>query len=360
MSTHEPRPLTCRVRTVAGPHGPHRHVGAVGQGHLPHCRRTRLADGDADAAADLVEVAVLEADELRDVYERWPRATADWIRGHGVSEADVAAAIDRLGALVGEQAMTGIEAEWPQFTAAAATAAAACRQRDAGAAEAVEHARAVWQAIHDRAVDRVSGLIDVAVRLVGEEHLGALWDFLMDDWYDVHARRYSLDSQPWSVSAHQLMIAIVDGFHAHLTGTGRQGDIEIIEEPTRVGFRFAPCGSGGRSLDARISDGAPRAGAPYGLRCHHRAARLGLEHRRHLLVLRALLPAQRSHADRPSGVSDSRHRRADVERGSAADVPVPGGCTGTQPTSPTTSTGRVGRDPARRPARATAKGAGDA
>jgi hypothetical protein len=223
-----------------------------------------LADGDAEAAADLVEVAVLEADELRDVYERWPAATADWIRRRDVPEADIAQATHRLQTLIGEQAMAGIQAEWPQFTAAVDTAAAACRRGDPGAGDAIEHARAVWQAIHDRAVDRVAGLIDIAVRLVGESSLGELWDFLMADWYDVHARRYGLKSQPWSVSAHQLMVAIVDGFHAHLTGTGRQGDIEILDEPDRVGFRFAPCGSGGRSLDGRISDGVPRAAAPYG------------------------------------------------------------------------------------------------
>jgi hypothetical protein len=223
-----------------------------------------LADGDAEAAADLVEVAVLEADELHDVYERWPAATADWIRRRGVPEADIAQATHRLHTLIGEQAMAGIQAEWPQFTAAVDTAAAACRRGDPGAGDAIEHARAVWQAIHDRAVDRVAGLIDIAVRLVGESSLGELWDFLMADWYDVHARRYGLDNQPWSVSAHQLMVAIVDGFHAHLTGTGRLGDIEILDEPDRVGFRFAPCGSGGRSLDGRISDGVPRAAAPYG------------------------------------------------------------------------------------------------
>jgi hypothetical protein len=86
----------------------------------------------------------------------------------------------------------------------------------------------------------------------------------MSDWYDAHTSRYALTNQPWSDSARQLTIAILDGFHAHLAGTARQGDIEIIEEPHRTGFRFAPCGSGGRSLDARITDGAPRAAAPYG------------------------------------------------------------------------------------------------
>lgn len=223
-----------------------------------------LTAGDGDAAADLVEVAVLEADELRDIYQRWPEATAGWIRDRGVPAADIDAAAGELRKLIGDRAMDGIQAEWPDFTAAVEDAAAACRAHTAHASAEIERARAVWQGIHDRAVDRVSGLVDIAVRLVGEEALGQLWDFLMADWYDIHARRYAMANQPWSDSAHQLMIAIVDGFHAHLTGTGRQGDIEVINETHRIGFRFAPCGSGGRSLDGRISDDLPRAGAPFG------------------------------------------------------------------------------------------------
>ncbi|MFL6084211.1 MAG: hypothetical protein ACJ74F_13605 [Mycobacterium sp.] len=223
----------------------------------------RASAGDWDVAAALVEVSVAEADELRDVYERWPAATLSWLRGRGVQPAVLDAALSRLRDLIGAQATDGIEAEWPTFTTVVRDAARACRTQQSYAVAAIEQARLQWLGIHDRAVDRVSGVIDIAVKTVGEDSLGDLWDFLMGDWYDLHASRYSLDTQPWETSAHQLMIAIVDGFHAHLTGIGRQGDIEIIEEPTRIGFRFAPCGSGGRSLDALITDGGPRAAAPF-------------------------------------------------------------------------------------------------
>lgn len=220
--------------------------------------------GNHSAAADLVAVSVLEAEELRDVFERWPAAAAEWLRGRGVTAAAVTAEIDRLATVIGAPAMEGIEAHWPRYTAAVEAAEAACRRADADAEQSIEHARSVWQHIHDSAVDRVAGVVDIVVRLAGEHSLGALWDFLMSDWYDVHTRRYALSNQAWPESAHQLMIAIVDGFHAHLSGAGRQGDIELLHEPGRTGFRFAPCGSGGRSLDARITGGAPRSGAPYG------------------------------------------------------------------------------------------------
>lgn len=220
--------------------------------------------GRFEAAAALVEVSVEEADELRDIYERWPIATLDWIRSQGVPVPVVEEALASLDAVLDVPGAGTIQIEWPTYLEAVADAVAACRDQNADAAALVEIARAVWQGIHDRAVDRMTGVIDIAVRTVGEDQLGALWDALMNDWYDAHIRRYALTSQPWADSARHLIIAILDGFHAHLTGTARQGDIEVIEEPHRTGFRFAPCGSGGRSLDSRITAGAPRAGAPYG------------------------------------------------------------------------------------------------
>jgi len=222
----------------------------------------KLEVREFESAATLVEISVLEAEELRDVYERWPTTVVEWIKSRGVLSRDVDRELERLTGLIGETAMDGIAAEWPQFLRAVDCAAELCRSRDSGAVNAIEAARVIWLGIHDRAVDRLSGLIDIAVRMVGESSLGDLWNFLMDEWYPVHAR-YSLSHQAWSESAHQLMIAIVDGFHAHLAGPSRQGDIELIEEEHRIGFRFAPCGSGGRSVDRSITDGSPLAGPPY-------------------------------------------------------------------------------------------------
>jgi hypothetical protein len=216
-----------------------------------------------DAAA-LIEVSILEADELRDVYDRWPSSTQAWILSRGVAATEVATSMSRLTDLVGDQAMGGIAVEWETFVDAANSASRLCSAGDSTAPEAIENARLIWLGIHDRAVDRVSGMIDIAVRLVGEDALGDLWNFLMSDWYDIHEARYALTNQPWDESAHQLMVAIVDGMHAHLTGISRQGDIEVIEEADRIGFKFAACGSGGRSVDPAITNGLPRAGAPFG------------------------------------------------------------------------------------------------
>ena len=234
----------------------------LAQGTFRSAARAFESGCHADAA-DLLEVSLLEADELRDVYGRWPQETLDWILAQGVPRDALTESVDRLASLLGDRAMAGIDSEWSGYASAVASASAQCRSGDSGALAAIDNARRTWMGIHDRAVDRVSGLIDIAVRLVGEDQLGALWDHLMRDWYTTHEERYSLGNQPWSVSARQLMIAIADGFHAHLTGPDRGGDLQVIEEPDRVGFRFAPCGSGGRSLSAGITGNRPRAAAPY-------------------------------------------------------------------------------------------------
>jgi hypothetical protein len=230
--------------------------------------RAALAAGRPEEAAELVSVSVLEAEELRDVYDRWPRTTADWILARGADPTALDRGLTRLAGLVGrtdrhDLHQAGIAARWPDYRSAAETAARLSRDGDSDADRAITHAWHIWRDIHDTAVDIVAGLVDIAVRLVGEHALGSLWDHLMADWYDAHERRYALDSQDWAESARQLAVAIFDGFHAHLTGPDRSGRVEVIEEPDRIGFRFAPCGSGGRMLASGVTGGSPRSGAPY-------------------------------------------------------------------------------------------------
>jgi hypothetical protein len=87
----------------------------------------------------------------------------------------------------------------------------------------------------------------------------------MGDWYDAHEQRLDVRLQDWSESTRQLQMAILDGFHGHLTGPDRLGDVEIIEEEDRRGFRFAPCGSGGRTMSDAASVGGARPGSPYNM-----------------------------------------------------------------------------------------------
>ena len=225
--------------------------------------RARLAAGDGAAAAELLAVAVLEAEELHDVYGRWPAEVLRWLEALDSPRGALDAELARLRTVVGDEAMDGFEDGWTEYVRRTEDASDASRAGDPRATLMVEDTRAHWQHVHDLAVDRLYGLLDVAVRLAGEDRLREVWDLLMADWYDAHEQRLDLENQPWAESARQLRFAILDGFHAHLTGPGRQGDVELLEDEDRWGFRFAPCGSGGRTL-TEDPDRPALPGPPYG------------------------------------------------------------------------------------------------
>lgn len=225
--------------------------------------RDALEGGDWATAEELLPVTLLEAEELHDVYGAWPGEIRDWLVRRGVDAAVVDEGWRRVLAVAGYHGDADFEQGWQTYTATTGAALALVEAQDSGAAVAVEAARQCWLQAHDRAVDHVYGMLDVAVRALGEDCLPEVWDHLMGDWYDEHARRLSAQNQPWEESARQLAMAITDGFHGHLSGTDRLGDVTFIEEEDRVGFRFGPCGSGGRVL-RDDSDGGARPEPPFG------------------------------------------------------------------------------------------------
>lgn len=218
--------------------------------------------GDREKAADLLRVTILEAEELHDIYGHWTDDVLDWLRARGITDLD--GDLARLRGLLGDEAFDGFEEGWQEYRRLTDAAEDAVLAGDADAADRVERARAHWQRVHDGAVDALYGVLDLAVRRAGEDCLREIWDMLMGEWYDAHERRLDVRRQDWSESARQLRVAILDGFHAHLTGPERLGDVELIDEPDRWGFRFAPCGSGGRTMSDAASDGGARPGPPYG------------------------------------------------------------------------------------------------
>lgn len=224
-----------------------------------------VAAGEWDVACQLIPITILEAEELHDIYGSWPAEVYDWLLERGVSHDAAFAERRRVWALLGNpDEPPPWEDQWSHYLLLTARAAELAAAQDSSAAAAVEEAREHWRSAHDTAVDYIYGMIDACVRLLGEQSVPEVWDHLMSPWYDDHARRLSLENQPWSESSRQLMLAIVDGFHGHLAGRDRVGDVELIEEDDRTGFRFAPCGSGGRVMRDDTTAGAPRMDEPFG------------------------------------------------------------------------------------------------
>jgi hypothetical protein len=228
----------------------------------------RLDEGAVAVAAELIGVTIEEAAELREVYAQWPGQILGWLAGQGADPAEIEAARQRVADLLAAEhgRARDLPAEWDQYVALTRAAVAACHAQDSAAArDCVEQARETWRLVHDYCVDEVYGLLDVVVRLCGEDALPGVWNHLMADWYDDHAARLDMRQQPWGESARQLMTAIVHGFHGHLSGVDRRGGMTFSEENDRWGFRFDPCGSGGRVIRDDTTGGRPRPAQPLSL-----------------------------------------------------------------------------------------------
>jgi hypothetical protein len=177
-------------------------------------RAGRTTDAEA-----LVRHLPVEAAEIHELYTEWSR---------------------RIPALVGLPARdaTPHDQRWRGFTAACA----AWR-----AADPIEPVLAIWADAHDRHLEEVAELVDLAVAAWGEERLGELWSELQRDGRAFYRATYGPD-RPWSASAERLVQVAIEGMHGHLGGPRRRGEITVDDDGRRVVLAFEPCGSGGSLL----------------------------------------------------------------------------------------------------------------
>lgn len=221
----------------------------------------RLAD-----AAELGRFTMQEALEGHDLYQVFIDRARAFLRREGLS-ADLLAAEEehiRANVRLPDGAAFDAEQGWANYGAAIEAFGDACAQnRPDDALALLERARQTWRQTHDRSCDWVYGLVDVCARHLGEEGVVDLWDDLMGSFYQTRDR-YDVDQSPWSVSFEVLMIDALESLRGHLSGPGRLGDVEVVEEEDRWALRFDPCGSGGRTYrDDPDEGGPPRMEPPY-------------------------------------------------------------------------------------------------
>jgi len=257
--------------------GPLRHHPAIGANiragaYGDHAASTyalaeaAAREGRGQDAAELARYTVQEALEAYELFTAWCREVPDFIAGRGVAPERLAADAARLAALWAgpDGAAFDGAAGWARYTGLIEAFASGA---EAGAADALvlEQAHAVWRNTHDRLCDGVYFWIDAAARHLGEAIVGELWDVLMAPMYDYYVR-YDIDTHPWARSFDLLMHYALEGLRGHLSGPGRTGSLEVVEEPDRWAIRFDPCGSGGRTLREDPDTGTgPRIEAPWNL-----------------------------------------------------------------------------------------------
>ena len=165
-----------------------------------------------------------------------------------------------------EPAQPSLGESWRAYESAVEDFAAACAAAGAGAGagetatalDAYQAAVANWRQAHDGGCDRLYRYADLCAKHLGEDRVEDFWDELMAGFYDSRDR-FDVDRAPWRDSFEILAVDTTETFRGHLSGPGRLGDIEIVEEADRIVFRFSPCGTGGRTFVDGVDDG-PGAG----------------------------------------------------------------------------------------------------
>ncbi len=226
---------------------------AIGEG--------RLAD-----AAELGRFTIQEALEGHELYQMFIDRARAFLRREGHSAELLSEEEERIRANLRLPDGSAFDADqgWADYGAAIEAFVDACeRQQPDEALALLEQARRGWRQTHDRTCDWVYGLIDVCARHLGEDRVVDLWDELLTPFYQTRDR-YDIDRNPWSDSLEVLMTDALESLRGHLSGPGRLGDIEVVEEEDRWALSFDPCGSGGRTYREDPDEGGPpRMEPPY-------------------------------------------------------------------------------------------------
>lgn len=103
----------------------------------------------------------------------------------------------------------------------------------------IEYARLEWQIVHDMYANWSWSFFTYIADHYGEEELEKAMRSVLGSYYKA---RY--DKVMASDVKTQIQLS-VEGLRGHLMGPGRQGEIEVVEEPERYKLVLNPCSSGG-------------------------------------------------------------------------------------------------------------------
>ncbi len=225
----------------------------------------RLIARALDAVDDKTVVALADffAQEMRvvfDIYEQWFRDTRRCLVDKGLSEAD----LDRSHNEIRDRL-----SEYHRFAHAsrdeiwATVISDLDRVEDAQLhhttrREALAAAQETWRALHDCEVDQLSGLFHLVVERHGEPALREMYEgWVIGDWFAKRYQRFDVSQLDWDTASWLLIYLGFEGHHGHVSGTARDGTIDVYEDDEKVTLSFAPCGSGGRTMEGESRDGLP-------------------------------------------------------------------------------------------------------
>jgi hypothetical protein len=228
-----------------------------------------LAGGRRENAAQLVDYFMEEAKVVYVVYRVWTTGFNEWLVAQGVSEADLAAEIDRLERLLAYPDGTPLEREprWEALGLRAGRLANGIRGYDLSIQAAIDELDGVredWRQLHDRMADLMAGILAFVVRRFGEARLEDCYRAIMEPYLQERYMPFDVRVTPYEETLDRNLYIALEAMRGHLVGPGRRGDIELEERDDRWVLRFDPCGSGGRILRGDPEEGTgSRVLAPY-------------------------------------------------------------------------------------------------
>lgn len=212
--------------------------------------RDALAENDLDGANRLVDFFVAEARIIFDIYTQWRRDIRRYLESN--IRADVLHAEEERVHALTKAAHPGMHpsraAAWAEICNGAAQLKAS-REDLSSRLDRLNDLREQWRALHDSDVDFMMGLMDIVIRLLGEEALGEMYEkWVVGEWFDTRYARFDVSKTTWNRAFELIVYLTFESMHGHLSGPQRDGSVTYEEHQDRVTFTFAPCGSGGRSV----------------------------------------------------------------------------------------------------------------
>jgi hypothetical protein len=226
-----------------------------------------VEDGKWDAAAELADYFVDEANVCFSLYRQWIRDLKGFLADSGVGaeerediDADI---VSKLVLPNGDE--FDPFAHWDRFRVKQRELVKWVHREDSQKAlAALEEMKETWRQTHDRDVDHTYGLMSAIQERFGGEGISKMYEQLLVPLFAWRYNKFDIDKHPWDEGLETLMRVACEAMRGHLVGPERTGDFELTELDDRYVLEFNPCGSGGRTLRGDPIEGTPpRMEPPY-------------------------------------------------------------------------------------------------
>lgn len=223
-----------------------------------------FALGHLQEGIELSEFFVTEARILFGIYTQWLPDIRRCMIDKGIDTQVLADEEAKLAALISSRYPDILQdrtASWQRVEndLAQLQASGSCEE----ASTILHRMRVRWRELHDSEVDYIAGQLDVIIRYFGEPAIGEMYEgWVIGDWFEKRYSKFDVSKHQWAEIFDELVYLSFESMHGHLSGPERVGSVDFEDCGDRVTLSFAPCGSGGRTLETDSATGRPSLMGP--------------------------------------------------------------------------------------------------